>query len=263
VKSYRKEVVMKTLIRILDAERLKLKRTLALWMAFIAPLSVALYIAVAFLLGGEEMLPPSHEGVWSEFLQVVSIFWALLMLPLFATLQTALLGGLEHRNGQWKHLYALPVPRWAVVLAKQMLAAALMALSHAALIVFAVAGGWMLWLLRPGLGFHAAIPWGPFLQRVGAVYLASWLILAVHTWVGLRWRNFVVALAVGIVLTVAGMIAINSRWGSFYPWALAGGIVNALNKGGPFRLAEFLFGSVGGIVAALLGCWEITRHDVQ
>ena len=131
---------MKVLIRILDAERLKLRRTLALWMAFVAPLSVVFYIVVAFLVGGEEAPPPSHENVWDEFSQVVSIFWALLMLPLFVTLQTALLGGLEHRNAQWKHLCALPIPRWAIVLAKQILAAGLMALSHAALVAFAVAG---------------------------------------------------------------------------------------------------------------------------
>jgi hypothetical protein len=58
------------------------------------------------------------------------------------------------------------------------------------------------------------------------------------------------------------MIAINSRWGSFYPWALAGGIVNALNKGEPFRLAEFLFGSVGGVLATALGCWDLARREV-
>lgn len=253
---------MKTMMRVLDAERLKLKRTLALWMAFVALLAVVVYITVAFLLGDEEGLPPSHEGVWSEFLQLVSIFWALLMLPLFVTLQTALLGGLEHRNEQWKHLYALPVPRWAIVLAKQIVTAGMMALSHAALLVFTVAGGCLLWLLRPDLGFRTAIPWGAFAGQVGAVYLASWLILAIHTWVSLRWRSLVVALAAGNVLTVAGMIAINSRWGSFYPWALAGGIVNALNKGEPFRLAEFLFGSVGGVVAALLGCWNLARREV-
>ena len=61
-----------------------------------------------------------------------------------------------------------------------------------------------------------------------------------------------------LVITTSGLtrrlIAINSGWGSFYPRALAGGIVNALNKREPFRLAESLLGSVGGVAATALGC---------
>jgi hypothetical protein len=253
---------MTVMVRALKAEVLKVKRTLALWLALLAPLVVVGFILIGDLDRGEEWLGTGLENAWVEFTQSVDIFWALLMLPLFITLQTALLAGLEHRGEQWKHLYALPVPRWAVVAAKQALAAVLMGLSHLMLICFILLGGWLLWLLRPGLGFHVAIPWGQLLKPVATAYLASWLILAIHTWVALRWRSFVVASAVGIVPTVAGVVTINSEWGSFYPWALAGLIINSLNKGEALPLLEFLFGSLGGVVAALVGGWEVTRHDV-
>jgi hypothetical protein len=250
------------MVRALRAEVLKMKRTLALWLAFLAPLVVVVFILLGFLDRGEEWLGTGLDNAWGEFAQSVDIFWALLMLPLFTTLQTALLANLEHRSEQWKHLYALPVPRWAVVAAKQAVAAALMGLSHLMLICFTLLGGWLLWLLRPGLGFHAAIPWGQLLRPVATAYLASWLILAIHTWVALRWRSFVVASAVGIVLTVAGVIVINSEWGSFYPWALSGLIVSDCNKGEALPLLEFLLGSLGGVVAALVGGWKLMRHDV-
>ena len=116
-------------------------------------------------------------------------------------------------------------------------------------------------VLRPGLGFHVAIPWGQLLKPVAMAYLASWLILAIHTWVALRWRSFVVASAVGIVPTVAGVVIINSEWGNFYPWVLAGLIISGFNKGEALPLIEFLLGSLGGVVAALVGGWEVTRHD--
>jgi hypothetical protein len=253
---------MVVMVRALKAEALKTKRTLALWLALLAPLAVVGFILLGFLDRSEEWLETVWDNAWTEFAQSVDIFWTLLMLPLFITLQTALLAGLEHRNEQWKHLYALPAPRWAVVAAKQVVAAVLMGLSHLMLICFTLLGGWLLWLLRPGLGFHVAIPWEQLLKPVATAYLASWLILAIHTWVALRWRSFVVASAVGIVLTVAGVVVINSEWGSFYPWALAGLIINSLNKGEALPLREFLFGSLGGVVAALVGSWDITRHDV-
>jgi len=149
-----------------------------------------------------------------------------------------------------------------VVAAKQVAAAALMGLSHGALLAFTVLDGHLLWLLRPDLGFHVALPWPDLVKPVGVIYLASGLILTIHTWIGLRWRNFAVASAAGIVLTVAGMVAINSRWGGYYPWALAGGIINALHKGEPFRLAEFLFGALGGAAVAPLACRDLVRRDV-
>jgi hypothetical protein len=253
---------MTVMVRALKAEVLKMKRTLALWLAFLAPLAVVVFILLGFLDRGEEWLGTGLDNAWVEFAQSVDMFWALLMLPLFITLQTALLASLEHRSEQWKYLYALPVPRWVVVAAKQAVGAALMCLSHLMLICFTLLGGWLLWLLRPGLGFHVAIPWIQLLKPVVTAYLASWLILAIHTWVALRWRSFVVASAAGIVLTVAGVIVVNSEWGSFYPWALAGLIVNGLNKGETLPLLEFLLGSLGGVVAALVGGWEVTRHDV-
>jgi hypothetical protein len=253
---------MTVMVRVLKAEILKTKRTLALWLAFLAPLVVVVFILLGFLDRGEEWLGTGLDNAWVEFAQSVDIFWVLLMLPLFITLQTALLAGLEHQSEQWKHLCALPVPRWAVVAAKQAVAAALIGLSHLVLICLTLLGGWLLWLLRPGLGFHAAIPWGQLLKPVATAYLVSWFILAIHTWVALRWRSFVVASAVGIVLTVAGVIVVNSEWGSFYPWALAGLIVNGFNKGESLPLLEFLLGSLGGLVAALIGGWEITRREV-
>lgn len=39
-------------------------------------------------------------------------------------------------------------------------------------------------------------------------------------------------------------------------------IVNSLNKGQAFPLAEFLVGCLGGGVVMLLGGWDVTRRDV-
>ena len=115
---------------------------------------------------------------------------------------------------------------------------------------------------KPDMGFNAAIPWDLFLKYGMTVYLASWLIISLHTWVSMRWRSFVVAMAVGIGMTVGGMVVINSEWATFYPWALPGLLANTFNKGEPILLKELTVSVVGGIVVALLGCWEVTRRDV-
>ena len=94
---------MDQLMRALWAEMLKMKRTVALRLAFIAPAAVVVYCLLWFW--GEE--PEPQHNMWLELWQMGRIFWTLLMLPLFVTLQSALLSGLEHRNGQWKQLFAV------------------------------------------------------------------------------------------------------------------------------------------------------------
>jgi hypothetical protein len=43
--------------------------------------------------------------------------WATLMMPLFITIETALIAGLEHSENQWKNLLAFPIPRWTIYIA--------------------------------------------------------------------------------------------------------------------------------------------------
>jgi hypothetical protein len=183
------------------------------------------------------------------------------MLPLFVTLETALLGGLEHANHQWKHLFALPLARWTVYVAKLIVGAGLIGLSMVVLVGLTVLSGLTLRVLKPGLGFEAPIPLAQFLHVTGLVYLAAWLIISVHTWVGLRWRSFVVAMGVGIAATVVAVMVVESDWAGYYPWTLPGLIAMTLRKG-QVLTHQALAGGVGGVIVGILGCWEVTRRDV-
>jgi CheY-like chemotaxis protein len=87
------------------------------------------------------------------------------------------------------------------------------------------------------------------------------LIISIQTWVSLRWKSLVVTCAVGIALTVAGVFIIHTNWGDFWPWALPGGLANEFSEG-MVHVPELLFGSLGGVVAALLGGWDVARRDV-
>src|SRR5512139_375575 len=99
--------------RALSAETLKLKRTLAVWMVLIAPsVVVALNFVMLIDRGGQYLM--EADSAWLSWEQNILVFWALMMLPLFITLETALLGGVDHGSQQWKHLYALSLPRWSI-----------------------------------------------------------------------------------------------------------------------------------------------------
>ena len=251
---------MTDLFRALRAEMLKMKRTLALLMVLVAPGTVVTVEFFQFLQDGETMESFRAEP-WAVLTQPVLVLWAILMLPLFITLETALLAGMEHGAHQWKHLFALPVPRWTIYTAKLLIGAGLLALSTLALVGGLLAAGLALQVLLPRVPFPATIPWWEILRPAVLIFLTAGLMLAIHTWVSLRWANFTLAVSVGIVATVGGVLIGNSLiWWKYYPWALA---VNVINEPSVQDLPLALtLGIGGGIVAGVLGCWDVVRRDV-
>jgi hypothetical protein len=252
---------MASLTRALWVEMLKLKRTLAVWLAVILPLGVVAIEFLGTVQRSDYYIAQALAYPWLEFGRQTIFFWTLLALPLFVTLETALLGGLEHSGDHWKQLFARPVSRGAIYGAKLEAGMALVAVSLLALILQVVVAGWTLSLFIPEFGIHGPIPWREFLTEIGIAYLGCWLIIAIHTWVALRWKSFVVASAAGIFLTVAGMVVINAEWGSYYPWALSAMALNSLQEGGTFA-RELAFSGLGAVVVAFLGSLEFTHRDV-
>lgn len=249
------------IVRALLAEQLKLRRTLALWLAPLAPL-VIVALQVAIVVERPDYYRAMDVGdPWLEFGGQIVFLWTVLMLPLFITLETALLGQLEHANQQWKHLFALPIPRGAVYAAKHVGGLAIIGLSMIALYIYLPVSGWALEAVFPGLGLDRPVPWGTFFQYMAAAYLASGLIIAIHTWVALRWHSFVVASAAGIAAMVVAVVVMQSDWSTWYPWTLAGLAVFGLEEGSDV-LPQILAGSLGGLAFAVLGMWDVTRRDV-
>lgn len=214
---------MSALARALWAERLKLRGTLAAWMCLVAPaVVVGVYVLqISFSNFPARPAPVSATEAWASFVQAALVLWAFLMLPLLATLQAALLAGLDHQGNQWKHLLALPMPRRTHYLAKLVALAALTALSQLAMFALVALGGALLSVLKPAFGLAGAPPWAALAGDLAEIYLACLLLVALHTWIALRWRSFAVAVGVGMSATVMGfLIGQSGRFGPWYPWSL-------------------------------------------
>jgi hypothetical protein len=244
-----------SLIRALHAETLKLKRTLAFRMIFVAPLLVAI---LQFFVIWNQRKPGADFNLWGRISKESLSLWAIFMLPLLITLQTALINGVEHVEKQWKHIFALPVPRHTVYTAKLLIAQALAAASTLILCALIVLVGLALTLMRPDLPHAGAIPYVWILKHAAFVWMAAWLIIAIHTWISMRWPGFALALGSGIGGTFFAIFAASAGIAKYYPWLLP---LNVFIEGR--FAAALLIGAAGGVVAAALGCVEFVRRDVS
>ena len=214
---------MSALARALWAERLKLRGTLAAWMCGVAPaVVVGVYVLqISFSNFPASRPPMPGDEAWAALVQAVLVLWAFLMLPLLVTLQAALLAGLDHQGNQWKHLLALAPPRHVHYLAKLLALATLVGLSQLAMFALLPLGGAVLMLAKPAFGLAGTPPWGLLARELGEIYAACLLLVALHTWIALRWRSFAVAVGVGMGATVMGfLIGQSGRFGPWYPWSL-------------------------------------------
>lgn len=251
---------MKALLRALHAESLKMRGTLALWMCLIAPAIVV----VLYVLQLSFSRIPARSGVdpaqaWKIFSQSVFALWLFLMLPLFVTLQSALLAGLEHGERQWKHLLALPVPRSVHYLAKLLMLAAMLAAAFGLLLLLLPVGGLVLMWLKPQFGLAGSPDWPWLLASAARAYAAALLIVALQTWIAIRWRSFTVAVSVGMGATVAGfLIGQSERFGHWYPWTMP---LQVLAGNGVHASFVVVAGLVGGSLVAALGLADFLRRE--
>jgi hypothetical protein len=244
----------------LSAETLKLRRTLALRMSLVTP-AVVVALCVVQLGVTEVKVGEGDPGTaWRAFAGASFALWAFLMMPLFVTLEAALLAGLEHGDRQWKHLLALPVPRSAHYLAKW---TALAGLLFGAALVFVgliAVGGWTLKQIRPELGLDGWPPWWWLLQRCAGMVTAALFMAAIQLWVSIRWSSFTIAVAAGMSATVAGFMIGQSRFAHWYPWSMPVQIFLRDGQHATFAITASVLGAAAVLAFSL---WEFSRRELE
>jgi lantibiotic transport system permease protein len=244
----------------LSAERVKLRRTLARRMCWLAPLIVVVLYVLLFVtreLGVEQ--PVSPKEAWLNFANACWGLWSFLMLPLFITLQSALLAGLEHNEQQWKHLLALPTPKPVHYVAKWIALLYMTFFAFFALVVFIVVAGYLLSWFRPDLGIRDSAPFAYLAEVSIRVLAAAMLMTAIHIWIAVRWRSFTVAVATGMSATVIGfLVAQSEQYGRFYPWAMP---VQVFAYEGANSDFVVIAGLISSLVVFAFGVWDFNSHD--
>jgi pimeloyl-ACP methyl ester carboxylesterase len=241
----------------LCAEALKLKRTLALRLSVIAPALAALLGLLVQAVAVSEGRGDLVGSFWESHTRSILTVWAVFLMPLLITVETALLSSIEHAERQWKHLLALPVPRHAIYIAKLGIAQALILLSTLLVALFIVLSGRLLIAWHPLLSAVGRAPLLVIFSQALECWLAAGLILSMNLWIAIRWPTFTVPLAAGIAGTFFAVFAESAKAAEYYPWLLP---MNVLSGGTHLRVA-LIVGIGGGLIAALVGCIDFARRE--
>ncbi len=242
--------------RLADAiavEAVKLRRSLALLLALVAPALIAIFIFF-------NLLRNAHAAPWQMAVTSSAAIWAFFMLPMSVTALTALVAHTEHGPRAWDYLRALPRPRWHLYAAKATVVLAVVAAMSGLVALATLAAIELAAWIKPGTAPTGSRDLGDYLWLLGRIFLASWLLVAVQLWIALRYSSFVPALAVGIGGTFFAVVATSAKIGALMPWQIP---VNQL-AADPDRAAFALALGAQGGAAALAGMlWHLSRSEVR
>ena len=253
---------MAMLPRVLLTEFLKIKRTLALWMVVIAPYAVVL---LQFLISfaSAEQTAKRNVDVWAGIARQTVALWTVLMMPLFLTLETSLLAGVEHSEKNWKSVLALPPPRWTIYAGKLMVTIALLWAAHVMLVTGTLASGYLLRVTRPVLHLDNIRP-GLLAWPMVQVSLAALCAVVIQHWVSLRWQSFTAAMAFGMCAMIAGFVAANSSdYGPWVPWSMSMFAIRVGPAMADQATRVLVIALAGAIVFAVAGAIEFSRREIN
>jgi hypothetical protein len=198
---------MPAFTRLLAAEGIKGRRAPLLRLVWLLPL---LFIALEFLvferpaLGLRSLPPELRQTLDGMQVKLLVAFWGGYFHPLMLALVPALVFRPEHRFRTWRRLFAMPVPRRQVYLAKAVWTLALTAFMLALIGLLLLGVHRAVAALNPvvALPFHGR----QMLRALGWMWLGSLPVLAIYIWASDRINSLAVPIMlglVGLILTMA------------------------------------------------------------
>lgn len=194
------------MVSIFQAEWYKFRKSNVLLIGLVGPI-ISFLVGIMTKTGNE----PMNE--WFQPLFWMNFSYGLFFLPLITGVLASMICRYEHQANGWKQLFALPVSRGKVFVAKVGILI-LTVWVHQVLFILAV---WFVGLIK---GFTAPFPQEIIWKSLFGGWLATFPLIALQLWLSIVWKSFAAPFAVNVFFTLPSILAANSeRFGPYYPWA--------------------------------------------
>lgn len=206
----------------LRSELLKTKRTSAFYLTVFGALFVT-SMELLEMLTTSDSVARLYPDPWQIYFKISLQIMIGMILPLYMILLCTLLAQIEYRNNTWKQVFGSPQSEVAVFISKflnlQFLIASFLLLN----VIFLFLGALILNSIDSKLDlFHKYLDWQHLAAILAKTFVCSLAISSVQFWMSLRFRNFILPLAIGFVLWIAGVMmtfeykTISKEW---YPYS--------------------------------------------
>ena len=190
----------------LRSELLKTTRTASFYLTLIGAAAGPVMYLLNILIDEDEIGSLEKDPLNALF-KMLSEMNGVALFPMFVILICTLLPQIEYRNNTWKQVFASPQTKVNVYLAKFMNVHLLMLVFLIATHLFmllAIAG---IHFIKPTLNiFKHSLNGSTVLVNAANAYIILLALCSIQFWMGLRFRNFIVPIGIGLALWLTGTI---------------------------------------------------------
>lgn len=204
---------MKSFLIATQAELLKTKRTASFWLSLCGAAFIPTIFFIMCTFVEREPVKDFLVKAWTTFFiagwQILSIF----LLPMYTILLCALIPQIENRNNTWKQVFASPQSIGQIFFAKFLTVHLMIILFCLLLNGLMILSGLTINVIKPGYTFlKQKLDWSLMMQLNGRTYISALGFSAMQFWLGLRFKNFIAPMGIGLAVLVGGIVAIDSHW---------------------------------------------------
>ena len=189
------------------AELLKTKRSAAFWLSVLGALFIPAIFFMMYYFKPEVFIPMLKGNPWHfHFLrgwQSLSAF----LLPMFIILVCSLIPQIEYKNNTWKQVFASPQSFGSIFFSKFLTIHLMILFCFTLFTLFMILSALAVNLLNNTFPFfYNAIDIGSLLKMVFKTYISVLGISAIQFWLGMRFKNFITPIGIGLGLLITTLI---------------------------------------------------------
>jgi hypothetical protein len=247
----------------LRSEMLKTRRTASLYLTLILAVVIPFIFFLDVCFDGVEA--KNKKDIFNVFFREAFTMTGFLIFPIFIVLLCTLLPQIEYKNNAWKQVLASPQIKGDIFLAKFLNI-------HLLLLVFLVANHLFMFVAAAGIHFiqpslqilDRPLDLSAIVTRGVNTYIALLALSALQFWLGLRFKNFIVPMAIGLSGWIIGALMVmeyKSSYAIYFPYSFH---VFSIFPGDKPQLTSVLWTSVGyTVVLLVLSFMDFTRKRVS
>lgn len=189
------------------SELLKTKRSPAWILTFIMAVLAPTFLLLVFDNDNAQQIVKVNKDPWNFFFYQGWGALSVIFLPMYVVLLSALLPQIEYRNQTWKQVLSTPQSFLRLYLAKFLVFQLFICMFIGIHLLMVGLSTLLQPVIHPKFIFSGhSLDLIKNLKLVGQSYVAIFALSVIQFWLGLRFKSFLVAIGVGVSLTILGFV---------------------------------------------------------
>ncbi|MGZ8557824.1 MAG: ABC transporter permease [Chitinophagaceae bacterium] len=203
-----------------QAELIKTKRSSSFWLSLLGSGVIPLIFFITYVLRSEKNFERMQMHPWETHLLQGWQAFAAFLLPMFVILICSLVPQIEYKNNTWKQVFASPQSIGNIFFSKFVAIVIMILFLFLMFNIFMILAG-----IIPNLIFSKytfldkAIDWATLIKLNFKTFISLLAIISIQYWLGLRFRNFIAPIGIGLALLVTALILMSWDHISKVPYA--------------------------------------------